>query len=104
MQFSLWKAVDLFGSAAFVQGQDTYKNEPLPLVPPLNGRIGVKGPLTSYFSFECAATMFADQNRTASWEVKTPGYMLLDFYLTSQPLNLGAIEWRLFLGIENILD
>ena len=91
-------------TGAYVYGQDIYENQPLPLIPPLNGRFGVTGPLTQFFSFEIAATMYDKQDRVADWEMQTPGYTYFDFYLTSSSFQLGQVQNRFFIGVENIFD
>lgn len=91
-------------SGAYVHGQDIYENQPLPLIPPLNGRFSMTGPLTPFFSFECAATLYNEQNRIADWEMKTPGYTYFDFYLTSSSFQLGQVKNRFFISVENIFD
>lgn len=104
LEYNPWRSFTVYGSAAYVYGQDTYINDPLPLVPPLNGRLGISGPVSRFFRFELAATLFATQSRTADWEIETPGYTLLDAYLSSKSVSLGSLNGKLFLGIENILD
>ena len=104
LEYNLWRSFTVYGSAAYVYGQDTYINEPLPLVPPLNGRVGISGPVSRLFRFELAATLFATQPRTADWEIETPGYTLWDAYLSSKSISFGSLNGKLFLGVENILD
>ncbi len=104
VEYNPWSSLKVYGSAAYVHGQDSYINEPLPLVPPLNGRLGLSGPLSRYFRIELAATLFAGQVRTAEWEMETPGYALFDAYLTSKSVSMGSMNGQLFLGVENMFD
>ncbi len=100
----LYKSISFFGNAAYVYGTDTYLDEPLPLVPPLNGRVGLRGTMSRFLEFECAARLVGRQNRVAEWEMDTSGYSLFDFYLNSRSFNLGRMNSQVFLGIENIFD
>ncbi|MBN1560153.1 TonB-dependent receptor [candidate division KSB1 bacterium] len=104
LDLALYRSIHLFGGAAYVHGTDTFVNEPLPLVPPLNGRLGVRSALTSCFTLECAAHLFGGQDRIAEWEKETPGYAVFDLYLTSAAFSLGDINNQFFLGIENLFD
>jgi hemoglobin/transferrin/lactoferrin receptor protein len=100
----LTSSLSLFGAAAYVHGADTYLDEPLPLIPPLNGRVGLRGPLSRFFEFECAARMYGTQDRVASWEKETAGYTVFDFYLNSKMFTLGSLSNQIFFGFENIFD
>jgi len=100
----LSRLLNISASAAYVYGQDSFKNEPLPLVPPLNGRVSLHGALNRFFTYELAAALFYTQNRTAGWEIETPGYVRFDAYLTSKPFFLGGIQNQFFFGVENVAD
>ena len=102
-EFNLNSTLSVYSTAAYTYGQDTYAEEALPLVPPLNGRLGVRF-THSLFSLDLISTLFAEQDRTASWELTTPGYTLFDAYVTSRSFALGQIQAMVFLGVENILD
>ena len=104
VEFSLYKSISVFGTAAYVHGTDTYVNEPLPLVPPLNGRVGFRGAIGQLAEFECAARLFGTQDRVAAWELETPGYTVFDVYLNSKAFRFGSINSTVYLGIENIFD
>jgi hemoglobin/transferrin/lactoferrin receptor protein len=70
---------------SYVRGEDTEKNENLPQIPPLNGRLGFRAPVFHYFYFDLSSTLFAKQSKTAPGEIKTPGYATFDFYLNTIP-------------------
>lgn len=100
----LYKSLSFFGNAAYVHGTDTYLDEPLPLIPPLNGRVGIRGAMSRFLEFECAARLVGTQERVAEWEMDTSGYSVFDFYLNSRSFKLGSLNSQIFLGIENIFD
>ncbi|NWF50981.1 MAG: TonB-dependent receptor [Ignavibacteriaceae bacterium] len=94
----------IFASASFVRGEDTENNVNLPQVPPFNGRIGFRTNLPEYFSVELASTFFTKQNNVAFGEKTTPGYVLLDFYISSMPFEFNLFSLKIYAGVENILD
>ncbi len=93
-----------YASAAYVYGQDRYLDAPLPLIPPFNGTAGLEVKLGGAARAEFVASFFADQERIASWEKRTPGYALYDLYLSSRPIGFAGLKTRLVLGVENLFD
>ena len=96
--------IGLYGSASFVRGEDTYNDTPLPLISPLNGRLGVSANCGRYLSLEFAATMFTDQNHVAQGELKTPGYAYFDFYANIKSLALWNLQSCFYFGVENLTN
>ena len=103
-EFALGSRLRGFAGAAYVHGQDTYLDEPLPLIPPLNGRLGVEARLMSWLTAEAVGTFYGDQQRTASWEIETPGYAIIDAYFSTSAVAFAGLRTRLFVGVENLLD
>ncbi|QQS35868.1 MAG: TonB-dependent receptor [Ignavibacteriales bacterium] len=91
-------------SASYVRGEDTGNETDLPQVPPLNGRIGVRSDYLKYVTIDLTANIFDRQDKTASGEINTPGYVYYDMYLSSLPISFSYAEFQLFAGIENIFD
>ncbi|MGD8779163.1 MAG: TonB-dependent receptor [Ignavibacteria bacterium] len=104
LEYNIYKNYVIYGSAAYVRGEDTETDSDLPEIPPLNGKIGFRLPASKYFNMDLSSTFFSDQNKTAVGESKTPGYMYFDFYINSRPFDLGYFSLRLFAGVENIFD
>jgi len=103
-QFSFYKNYSLSGSLSFVIGEDIENNTYLPQIPPLNGRIIFSFIPINYFQIGLAATFFADQNKTAIGELKTPGYITYDLQLVFLPFNLGFTTLQIASGIDNITN
>jgi len=95
---------NVFANIAFVHGEDTFANMPLPLIAPLNGKVGLRGLLGKYFSYELAATIYNKQNRIANWEIETGGYTYFDFYLSTRPVRMESFSSRFFFGLENLTN
>jgi len=101
----------LFTNTSYVYGEDRNAKNPLPMIPPLNGTIGMKieSP-KALFWFETKVNMFSTQNRTADNEKSTPGYVLTDitfgtnlskllhttqgYYATLMVTNLFNVSYR----------
>ncbi len=94
----------LYARAAYVYGLDTRTDNPLPAIPPLNGILGVRGFLASWIGYDIYGHFFADQNRIAEGEIRTPGYGILSAYLRTPGFSLGPVQGRLLAGAENIFD
>jgi hemoglobin/transferrin/lactoferrin receptor protein len=104
MEYNLFSNMIFYASASFVRGEDTESKTDLPQIPPFNGRIGFKISMLKYVSVEIASTFFAKQNKVAFGETKTPGYVLFDLYLSSMPFDFDFMNFKLFTGVENLLN
>ncbi|HEY5534665.1 MAG TPA: TonB-dependent receptor [Ignavibacteria bacterium] len=102
--YNIYKQVLVYGTLAYVRGEDTGNNTDLPQVPPLNGRLGIKIPLFSYVTIDFSSILFAEQNKIAAGEITTPGYATFDLGIYSNPLKYYGMKFQLVGGIENILD
>lgn len=104
VEYNFLKKIIFFATASFVRGEDTDNKTDLPQVPPFNGRIGLKTSSLKYVSVELASSIFAEQNKIAFGEKTSPGYVLLDLYLSSTTFDLSFLNVKLFAGVENIFD
>jgi outer membrane receptor protein involved in Fe transport len=102
--FQPFSALGFYASAAYVHGEDTFTNTPLPLIPPLNGRLGIQSSIGRYLSLEVAAVLFDDQDRIAQGEFYTPGYKYFNAYASISPITLAGMRSGLYFGIENMLN
>ena len=94
----------LYGDASFVRGRDTEKNQNLPQIPPLNGRLGIRTPVLNYFNIDFSSTIFAAQNKIAEGEITTPGYTYFDLYVYTKNLTAGYLNFQISAGAENIFN
>lgn len=86
-RIQITSSIGFYINAAYVRGEDTEINQPLPQIAPLKGNAGMlyQAP-NDRFWLEVSSTFVADQERTAEHELRTPGYGLLNF---STGLNLS---------------
>jgi hemoglobin/transferrin/lactoferrin receptor protein len=94
----------LFVSGAYVRGKNTDANENLPLVPPLNGRLGIRYSNYKAGAFELILVGAAKQDKIAEGEKKTDGYYRLDMALNTNKINLGITRLQVFAGIDNVTN
>ncbi len=103
-QYNFYKNFVLHGSGSYVRGEDTKNETDLPLIPPMNGRLGLKYNIPKYFGMDLIAIGFADQNNVADGESETKGFARFDFMIHSTLINIDFAKLQLFGGVENIGD
>lgn len=104
-EYSFMPAWSCYLTASVMNGRDVENNVYLPLMPPANGRLGLKLPIFTYGSADISSTLFAAQKNTAPGEFTTPGYAVFDVYLYSEPFAIGSIaDLRASAGVENLTD
>ncbi len=104
LEYNFYKNMVLYTSLAYVRGEDTGSNLNLPEISPFNGRLGVRTKVTDLLNVDFVTSIFAEQNKVAQGEEKTPGYATFDCFLNTTPINLSLANLELFAGIENITD
>ncbi len=114
-EFDLGCYLTAFGSVSYVFGVDEVIDQPLPAIPPLDSRVGLRlhdGDGGNRWGFEYAVRVVDDQDRVGALrlglsdtlvstvEQATPGFTISSirgYYNVSERLNLIA-------GIENLFD
>ena len=93
-----------FGSGAYVRGMALETEANLPLIPPLNGRAGLRYTYSGLGSVEFSVFGAATQDKIAEGEKETPGYYRLDAALNTKAFDLRFMKLQLFAGIDNITN
>ncbi|MCD6331762.1 MAG: TonB-dependent receptor, partial [Bacteroidales bacterium] len=94
----------VFSKGSIVMGQDIYNHTFLPLIPPVNGALGVRYQLPGIFNLEWTTRAYAPQRRIAAGEEATRGYILSDFAIYSFPKQIGPAGFRLYAGVDNLFN
>jgi hemoglobin/transferrin/lactoferrin receptor protein len=94
----------LRASIAYVRGEDTHNQTPLPQIAPLNGRMELNSFVQQFGTWSFACTYAATQNELATGELRTPGYAVYDLSIASVPWNLGPMVFTFRSGIQNLFD
>ncbi|GIK22057.1 MAG: ligand-gated channel [Ignavibacteriota bacterium] len=93
-----------YSAFAYTKGDDVTSGGNLPEIPPLNGTVGIKFNLFDFANADVSSTLFAEQGDVASGELKTPGYAIFNFVLSSMPIDFTSVKIKVFAGVENLFD
>jgi iron complex outermembrane recepter protein len=92
----------LSGTLSHVRGSFTDSDEPLPMIPPVNGQLSARYERARFF-VGAGVRAAAEQERIAEFEMETPGYSVLDVE--------GGVRWLAFgrmhsvtARVENVTD
>ncbi|MFO7843235.1 MAG: TonB-dependent receptor [Bacteroidales bacterium] len=103
-QYNFYGNFVFHGSGSYVRGEDTKNNTNLPLIPPMNGRIGLKYTFPKYVGADLIAIGFTDQDKVAEGETETKGFARFDLRIHSALIIFKFAKVQFFGGIENIGD
>ncbi len=103
-EYHVYNNFVLFGSGSFVRGKDTGAGVNLPLIPPLNGKAGIRYTHRKVGSVEFSVRGAAKQDQIAEGETETDGYSRLDLSLNTKEINLAIARLQIFMGIDNLTD
>ncbi len=103
-EINVWKNWTVFGSVAYVRGEDLELDENLPQIPPMSGRTGIRFWIGSLLKVNASATFASKQDKVAESELETDGYTRLDAFVSTKTMHLGKLKGRLILGVDNITD
>lgn len=104
MDYKLFENAVLHGMISFVRGQDIKNNDHLPLIPPLNGRLGIKYHIPDFLTIDLTSVIYDEQDKVAEGETKTDGYTLFDLSVYSDSIGFEGGNIKFFGGVENIFD
>jgi hemoglobin/transferrin/lactoferrin receptor protein len=103
-EYNFWSTLVTFGDISYVRGEDLLNHTDLTQIAPLNGRLGIRFPVYLYLNAEVSSTFFVRQDRAGVGEIATPGYAVFDFHLNTNMFNWNFFQFRMFCGMENILN
>lgn len=104
-EYNIFSSFVLSLTGSFVRGTDRATNTNLPLIPPLNGRLGARYTFNKFGTLELTLIGATGQDKIAEGEKPTDGYLRLDFSIYTKRFDLGrhcAIQG--FAGAENITN
>lgn len=103
-QYNFYGNFVLHGTGSYVRGEDTQNDTNLPLIPPMNGSLGLRYNIPKYGGLDLEAIGFADQDKVAEGESETKGYAKFDLRIYSSFINIDFAKVKFLGGIENIGD
>ncbi len=104
MDYNFYRNWVAMFSGAYVRGKDLGEDANLPMIPPLNGGLGVRYSNNRLGAVELMLTAAAKQDKITTAESETAGYCRLDLAVNTNELKLGTTRVQLFAGIDNITD
>jgi outer membrane receptor protein involved in Fe transport len=104
MDYQLFENAVLHGMISFVRGEDIKNSDNLPLIPPLNGRVGFKYHVPDLLTVDVTSVMYDKQDKVAEGETTTEGYTLFDLSVYSDPISFNGGNIKFIGGVENIFD
>jgi len=89
LETELSKSIIGYGNISYSHGRNISKDEPMRRIPPLNGRIGLRGNFFQHFSFVTEWIFAATQDRLSSGDIAddriadggTPGWDVFNMYV-----------------------
>lgn len=98
----LTRNAEILRERSFVFNVPTTDEEPLPIMPPLEARLGLRFQPMEAFGFEFVARIVDNQDRVATslFEAATPGFTTFDLHSRWQPTSLVA--WTA--SVTNLTD
>ena len=93
---------ELNGTGSFVRGTLSEADEPLPLIPPLQGRAAIAHDRTAWF-VRAESELSAEQARTGEFEEPTAGYAVFNL-ASGLRLTLGGRLHVITLSVENLTN
>jgi iron complex outermembrane receptor protein len=100
--FPMFEHLHTAGSASYVWGELVEYHQPIPYIPPLEGKINV-GYNVGQFSLSAAMRMASRQDRIGEFERPTDGYAVVDLYaqhMISTRRHLHSFSFT----VENLFD
>jgi hemoglobin/transferrin/lactoferrin receptor protein len=104
LEYKLFENAVLHGMIAYVRGEEIKNNANLPLIPPLNGRVGFKYHVPDLLTLDLTSVMYDKQDKVAEGETATDGYTLFDLSVYSEPISFNGGNMKFIGGVENIFD
>ena len=102
LDWSIAGDLTFHGTASYVRGQRESDDTPLPLIPPLQGRIGLEYERPAWF-VRAETAMAGRQDRLDTFETATPGYAVFDASAGVRLTVAGRLH-TLTLSAENLGD
>jgi iron complex outermembrane receptor protein len=102
---AVWNVLDrlvMEGTASYVRGTLEETGEPLPLMPPFQGRLALQYETTSWFA-RAESSLAARQGRVDAFEQPTAGYAVVDLSAGLRHTVAGRLN-ALTVTLENVTD
>ncbi|NUN08863.1 MAG: TonB-dependent receptor [Ignavibacteriaceae bacterium] len=102
--YNVYDRIIVNATLSLVNGEDTKTNQYLPMIPPLNGSIGVSFRNDVCFNPAFSVEFYGWQKKVAHGEEMTSGYAVYNISVSSPAFKFNRSEVRMFAGIDNIFN
>ncbi|NHB67440.1 TonB-dependent receptor [Perlabentimonas gracilis] len=104
LQYKATRSLVVFGSGAYVRGEDTEAATNLPQIPPLSGRFGLRYNINRIGNVEASVFGASKQDKVAEGETTTDGYHRIDMAVSTNRFSVGLSKVQLFAGVDNLTN
>ena len=104
LQYEATRNLVIFGSGAYVKGDDTEAETNLPQIPPLSGRFGLRYNFIKIGTLEASMLGASKQDKVADGETVTDGYHRIDMAFSTNRFSVGFSKIQLFAGVDNVTN
>ncbi|MCH8524506.1 MAG: TonB-dependent receptor [Balneolales bacterium] len=101
-EVDIFNGLRLTGTLSYVEGDLTRRNEPIPFIPPLTGKVDLKY-TRGVYTIGSSARFASAQNRLGEFEEPTDGYRVFDAFAQAH-FTHGTHMHTFSLTLENIAD
>jgi len=102
VDWTVWRDLVAHGTASYVQGSLKATDEPLPLIPPFHGVVGLEYAPATWFA-RSEVSLASKQNRLGTFETPTEGYAVFNAAVGVRLTLSGRLN-VLTLSLENLTD
>lgn len=102
LDLALTDRVALDGTLSWVEGTLTDEDQPLPFIPPLNGRVGLRYDTPAWFA-GTEARFASEQLRLGEFETPTDGYLVMGLSTGLRTTLSGRLH-TITLRLDNVTD
>lgn len=103
VEWNFYQGFTAYANAAYAQGKDVTKDEPLRFVAPLNGLVGVRQRLDSGFWWAVESQWAAEKDNVPSGTPRSDEWAVLNAR-AGYGFTLGGLRNEIVAGVNNILD
>lgn len=105
--YTIIRGLDIYASGAYTVGLETSReNAWLPLIPPMNGTVGIsyRHPKVGGVNLSSFFAGAKKEGNIAASDTPTEGWYRIDLSVNTRPFSLGPCSLQIFGGIDNLTD
>ena len=104
LDYAFYKKYLAYIKLAYVRGENINTNSNLTEIPPFNGSVGFKIPISGFFNIDLTSTFSLAQNNVGYAENKTKGFTYFDISFMSNSYAFSFMNLKMLTGVQNIFN